>query len=75
MLVASGHAQILVPEEKGHSLNIGTLHAEPACGGVAQIMEAEVVNPNSLQNAGKSDADVGRPSLTCRRASRAKQQA
>jgi hypothetical protein len=49
MLAAGGHAQILVPEKQGHGVNIGTLHPELACGGVAQFVKAKVFNTQPPQ--------------------------
>jgi hypothetical protein len=44
MLVASRHAQILVPKQLRDGVNVSTLHAEPTRRRMLQVVKSEVDN-------------------------------
>jgi len=58
MLVARGHAQILVAEKQGDSMNISALHSQPAYIRMAQIVETKVFNTKPFADAEKRHAGV-----------------
>jgi hypothetical protein len=51
VLISSSHPQILVPWQLRHGVNVCTLHSQPACSHMPQVVETEI---QYLQTAAES---------------------